>query len=130
MQNITFCCNLEKSGFRGIGLMDAYEHMLSVADSVLRDNHKNASQVLVTKTENGKISAFVNDLSETEEINFLSAQRETLVSLLCVWPNGQIDLPSIRIRKGLVNINPNNADAIVYLQGKEIGIKRLSQTIK
>ena len=109
--------------------MGTYDQMMRVADSVLGENNKNVLQVLVTKTEDGHISSFVNDLSENEEIKFLSAQKETLVVLLCVWTNGLIDLPSIRIRKNLMQINPKNADTVIYLQGEKLRTKLLSDTI-
>ncbi len=129
IQNASACRCLERFVSEDIAFMDTYDQMMRVADSVLGENHKNASQVLVTKTEDGHISSFINDLSENEEIKFLSAQKETLVALLCVWTNGQIDLPSIRIRKKLMQINPKNADTVIYLQGEKFRTKLLSDTI-
>ena len=109
--------------------MDLYEQMMTVAAGTLKEIPENVSQVLVTKTEQGEITVFENDLSSTREAYFLSEQKETLVALLCVWANGQIDVPSMNIRKRLIEINPKNADAVVYLQGKEIIPRSLSQTI-
>ena len=129
IQNASACRCLERSVSEDIAFMGTYDQMMRVADSVLGENNKNVLQVLVTKTEDGHISSFVNDLSENEEIKFLSAQKETLDALLCVWANGQTDLPSIRIRKNLMQINPKNADTIIYLQGEKFRTKLLSDTI-
>lgn len=109
--------------------MQLFEQMKSAADAALEELRADSLQVLVVKTENGEITVFENDLSSTREAYFLSEQKETLAALLCVWANGQIDLPSMNIRKRLIEINPKNADAVVYLQGKEIIPRPLSQTI-
>ena len=109
--------------------MGLYEELMNAADEILKDIHTSGRQVLVTKTEQGKTSAFINDLSSTEEERFLSAQKEPIIALLCVWANRQIDLPSIRIRKGLVEIDSKNADAVIFVQGEEISTRLLSQTI-
>ena len=109
--------------------MDVYEQLMNAADDMLKTIHADGKQVLVVKTEQGKILSFVNDLSSAEEEQFLSIQKEPIVALLCVWANRQIDLPSIRIRKGLVEIDSRNADAVIYVQGEEISTRLLSQTI-
>ena len=109
--------------------MQLFEQMKSAADAALEELRADSLQVLAVKTENGEITVFENDLSSDREAQFLSAQEKTLVALLCVWANGQIDLPSMNIRKRLIEINPKNADAVVYLQGKEIIPRPLSQTI-
>ena len=109
--------------------MQLFEQMKSAADAALEELRADSLQVLVVKTENGEITVFENDLSSDREAQFLSAQEKILVALLCVWANGQIDLPSMNIRKRLIEINPKNADAVVYLQGKEIIPRPLSQTI-
>ena len=109
--------------------MQLFEQMKSAADAALEELRTDSLQVLAVKTENSEITVFENDLSSDREAQFLSAQEKILVALLCVWANGQIDLPSMNIRKRLIEINPKNADAVVYLQGKEIIPRPLSQTI-
>ena len=109
--------------------MDSYLAMKEAAEKALKSIPAGASQVLVTKTESGAISVFANDLSAAAEERFLASQEEALSAILCVWANGQIDVPSIRLRKTLIESNPKNADAVIYLQGEEICKKLLSQTV-
>lgn len=98
-----------------------YEPMKAAADEAIRKNDGKAPQLLVTRTESGKISVFPNDLSAEREERILSAQHEPLSAVLCVWAGGQLDVPSIRVRKGLMDLDPRNAEAAVFLVG-ECGI--------
>lgn len=109
--------------------MDLYEQLMHAAYDAINEIQPNASQIIVTKTVKGAVYTFMNDLSDTAEERFLSFQGETLAALLCIWTNRQIDLPSIRIRKGLLQINPKNGNTAVFLQGEKTIAKPLSQTI-
>jgi len=104
--------------------MERYAKMRQAADAALESSTAATAQVLVTETENGEITVFSNDLSPASEEFFLSQQRQPLTALLCVWSGGSIDVPSIRVRKGLLQTNPKNADAVIYLLG-EHGINTL-----
>ena len=110
-------------------MMDLYEQLMHAAYDAINEIQPNASQIIVTKTVKGAVYTFMNDLSDTAEERFLSFQGETLAALLCIWTNRQIDLPSIRIRKGLLQINPKNGNTAVFLQGEKTIAKPLSQTI-
>lgn len=116
--------NIERNG-----MMDLYEQLMHAAYDAINEIQPNASQIIVTKTVKGAVYTFMNDLSDTAEERFLSFQGETLAALLCIWTNRQIDLPSIRIRKGLLQINPKNGNTAVFLQGEKTIAKPLSQTI-
>lgn len=107
--------------------MERYTQLRKAALAAL-EKAPTAVQVLVTGTRTGGISAFENDLSAEREELFLSAQMEPLAELLCLWASGQPDVPSIRVRKGLMEKDPRNGGAVLYLQG-EMGIvrKRLYQ---
>jgi hypothetical protein len=109
--------------------MDTFESLMDAAGAMLRETRTDPRQVLAVQTQSGAVSAFENDLSADAEARFLSAQKEPLSALLCLWANGQPDVPSIRVREGLLRADPKNAEAIVYLQGENgIGKRRLAQT--
>ncbi len=109
--------------------MELYEQMRQAADAALTNSAADRAQVLVTLTENGDLSVFSNDLSPSSEDLFLSQQRQPLTALLCVWSGGAIDVPSMHVRKGLLQANPKNADAVIYLLGEHgINTRLLRQT--
>ena len=104
--------------------MDRYERMMDAACAARKEQDV-AAQILVTETIDGDICAFANDLSRTGEESFLATQQGTISALLCVWRNGQIDVPSMRVRQGLLRADAQNADALVYLQGENGIVTRL-----
>ena len=109
--------------------MNLFEQMMAAAQAGQKAEPA-AAQVLVTQTARGAIVAFPNDLSADREERFLAAQTEPLAAILCVWANGQLDLPSFRVREGLQQAEPGNADAAVFLQGETAVCTRpLSQTL-
>ena len=109
--------------------MDTFESLMDAAFALLREARTEPRQVLAVQTESGGVSVFENDLSADAEARFLSAQKEPLSALLCLWANGKPDVPSIRIREGLLRADPKNAEAALYLQGEEGIVKRrLAQT--
>ncbi|MBR5093544.1 MAG: hypothetical protein IK095_00480 [Oscillospiraceae bacterium] len=109
--------------------MDRYERMMDAAVAA-RKVQAAAAQILVTETRDGELSAFASDLSAGEEERFLAAQQRTLAAVLCVWRSGLLDVPSIRVRRGLLGADPLNADALVYLQGEHgIVARTLVETV-
>ena len=109
--------------------MERYAKMRQAADTALTGSAAPVPQVLVTQTESGEITVFSNDLSPASEERFLSQQRQPLTALLCVWSGGAIDVPSMHVRKGLLQANPKNADAVIYLLGEHgINTRLLRQT--
>ena len=112
--------------------MDTFESLMDAAGALLRESRTDphSRQVLAVQTQSGAVSAFENDLSADAEDRFLSAQKEPLSALLCLWANGKPDVPSIRIREGLLQADPKNAEAALYLQGEEGIVKRpLAETV-
>ena len=112
--------------------MDNYFQLLNdVAQSILRDSPiEEMRQFLVTMRSDGIIEKFDNNLSEQSENAFLTRQTEPLLAIICVWNNNVLDIPSYRIRVGLIERFPENRDCVVYLRG-EAGIlpKMLSATV-
>ena len=109
--------------------MDHFDQLMAAAQEALR-GAPDAAQVLAIQSQDGRISVFPNDLSAEKEEGLLSAQAGPIAALLCVWANGQLDVPSFRVRKGLLQADPGNEKALVFLQG-EAGVcpKPLSQTL-
>ncbi len=97
--------------------MELFEQMMAAAQAA-QNAAPDAAQILAVQTEGGRISAFPNDLSAAREEAFLAAPAEPLAALLCIWKNGQLDVPSFRVRKGLLQAEPGNADAVLFLQGE------------
>jgi len=103
-----------------------YEQMKAAADAAICENSAKAAQFLVMQTERGEISVFPNDLSAEREEYILSELHEPLSAVLCVWAGGQLDVPSMRVRKGLMDLDPRNAEAAVFLVGERgINARRL-----
>lgn len=73
-------------------------------------------QILVFLTKSDRIEVFINDLSFEREESFIAAQKEPLKALLCCWHNGDIDVPSHRIRQGLLELFTENEDTDIYLK--------------
>ena len=87
-------------------------------------------QVTVLLSTNKNIFVAVNDINGTicEELKF---NKDTKISeMLTMWKDGGIDLPSMNFRKVLVEMDEDNNNVNILLQGKEnYLIKRLSETI-
>jgi len=112
--------------------MDNFFNLLNdVAQSFFR-NHPitDIGQILVTMRSDGTIENYYNNLSEQSENDFLMRQTEPLRALLCVWNNNALDIPSYRIRTGLIAKFPVNKDCVIYLRGQDGPLpKMLSATI-
>ena len=109
--------------------MDRYRRMMDAAIAAWGE-HENALQILVIEGKTGDISSFPNDLSQAVEEHFLAGKPEAITAVLCIWKNGQIDVPSMRVRRGLLEADARNADALVYLQGEDGSVTRsLAKTV-
>lgn len=109
--------------------MDRYRRMMDAARAAWGE-HENALQILVIEGKTGDISSFPNDLSQAVEEHFLAGKPEAITAVLCIWKNGQIDVPSMRVRRGLLEADARNADALVYLQGEDgIVTRSLAKTV-
>ncbi len=82
-----------------------------------------AQQVIVVKTAKSKEYGFANRCvgsAQDEEgfLDMLRAQDDTQIRyLVCMWHSGQIDVPSIRFRRRLISVCPQNRNALLVLQG-------------
>ena len=112
-----------------------FEEMISIANNKLSTVDETveslpAPQVTVLLSAKNHIYAAVNDTDGTlcEECSL--NQDTTITKMLTMWKGGKIDLPSIKFRKALVEMNDENNNTNVLLQWKEkYLIKRLSATL-
>ncbi|MBQ7968544.1 MAG: hypothetical protein IJ292_01845 [Clostridia bacterium] len=112
-----------------------FEEMIRVAKNKLATINEPidslpSSQVTVLLTTNNNIYMAVNDIDGMicEE---LKRNKDTKVlKMLTMWKDGGLDLSSIRFRNALIEMNEQNNNTDVILQGKEdYLIKKLSVTI-
>ena len=101
-----------------------FEQMKRSASSLLagaKDNKYTQVIVLLTEAggEYGKV--VVNALSEdkAEEkalLERLSEAKDTVVTrVLCMWQDGGIDLPSMKFRKLLCELDPKNSESGIFV---------------
>ena len=83
------------------------------------------SQAIVLRGESGKVHSFfapLEDLPAAEDAicRQLSDASDTGITHMAVlWENGQLDLPSHRLRSRLVILDAKNRDALILLQGEK-----------
>ncbi len=111
-----------------------FEDMLKIANTSLAKLDQKAiglpqPQVTVLATDNDFYVA-VND-TDGLICNELKLKDDTkVVLMLTMWKSGQIDLSSLNFRKALVELDQNNNNTDIILQGKNtLNIKKLSVTI-
>ena len=97
------------------------------------------AQVIVLHTEGGRYSVLTirdvfADESEEEKAfwNALEQSNDNVIShLLCSWQNGDLDLPSHRVRTQLCRINEANRKAAILVPTQDgISALRLGVTVK
>lgn len=92
--------------------------------------HPGADQVIAVETSKGITRFFANNLGagtldEDRFVQSLLDQNDTSVKLLvCMWSNGCLDLPSMHLRKHLVEINSENEHTLMLLQATDRPVAR------
>lgn len=92
-----------------------------------------APQVIVTETWDGRTLVLLHDPVESHarEDAFLDTLRENggrVRKLVCMWQGGCLDVPSMYLRKGLMELTPENAACQVLLQGAQgLNVKKLQR---
>ena len=78
-------------------------------------------QVLILQTADDQIHEAIIDAPYDACENLLNAigKGNTVIRLVCCWPNGWFDLPSYHFRKKLCELNPNNETAQMLLTGEK-----------
>ncbi len=109
-----------------------FEKMLGIAKNSLSliGDKKPKEQVTVLFSDKNNCYIAVDDFDGLicEE---LRANKDTkIVRLLTMWKGEHIDLPSIKFRRALIELDEYNNDTDIILQGKENYIvKKLSVTM-
>lgn len=91
--------------------------LLEMGETLLR-NHRESQQVIVLRTAKGDTySCFEGTDQEDALLNILRENNDTLISaMVSIWHNGNLDIPSLRLRKAVLNLNPRNAEAQIIVQ--------------
>ena len=88
-----------------------------------------ASQVSVICTDKNNTYIAKNDIDGSICDQLISNDDTRIVKLLTIWKNGQVDLPSLAFRKAILEMNSENKDTNILLQGKEgLIVKKLFET--
>lgn len=104
------------------------DKMLVLAKNALKGVEKQQytqAVVFVTSKGNEYCSVIVNAISETkadekELLGKLHSAEDTEVHyILCMWHNGDIDIPSYELRKMLIQLNHENNNARSFVRSKD-----------
>lgn len=88
-------------------------------------------QLLAVVTEAGTHYFEINHGTKDEAAALAAlGQDRRALAVLCMWKGGELDVPSMYFRKGLLDLNPENGEAWILLQGEDrILAKRLADTL-
>ena len=112
-----------------------FEEMLEVARNKLATLNEIVDglpepQVTILLTDNDNIYVAVNDVDGTICEELKQGKDTRAIKMLTMWKDGQLDLSSFRFRNALIEMNEQNNNTDIILQGKEdYLIKKLSVTI-
>lgn len=92
------------------------------------EENPEAEQVIVVKTAKGQVCHFANRAvtagDRRDEDAFLAelahGGETELRALVCLWQGQALDVPSFHFRSRLLELCPNNKDAVVLLQGEDV----------
>jgi len=125
---------------RGPGGEDpVLEALLQKARDILDDAPCGpGSQALVLQTKQGRIlSVFVPDAMRVtrpeEEQQLLSqlCREDEVIALVCLWAQGDVDLPRYEFREDLCRLNPQNENArMVLITTGGYGTKTIARTMR
>ena len=91
--------------------------LLCTANGYRNARKMTEGQVIVMRRCSGGLAVYENDLSEPAEQAILGEQKEPVTEILCCSYSGETEVPSARLRSGLLAAFSENADAKVYLSG-------------
>lgn len=111
-----------------------FEKMISIAKSKLEDINEEPLQLpspqVTVLASNNKIYVAINEADGTICEQLKRDKNTKIYKMITMWKDGSIDLPSINLRKALIELNEDNNNTDIMLQGKEgCLIKKLSVTI-
>lgn len=84
-----------------------------------------AEQIVVVKTRKGRICAFINQIfsfGTRDEDCFIqrirAEENEEIEAIVCMWGTGELDIPSMNLRNGLLSLIPTNESSLIILQAE------------
>ncbi len=120
--------------------MAVFASMKKRAEALLQNTeHEQYTQavVLLSDTQKEYSAIIKNALSKerTDERSLLEGLKsagDTGISyILCMWQDGSIDIPSLKFRKMLFDLNEQNARSLIFVMTKNgISGAKLENTIK
>lgn len=89
--------------------------------------------VIVFETDKGVVYSEKFSVCEDYEYAFIDKMRAssdyTIKKIVCMFNNGQLDVPSFALRKTLIELNESNKDAdILLLSSQGLCTRKLKQT--
>lgn len=118
-------------------LTSEFYYLLDEAEKLIRAD-PSADQVIVVRTAKGSVCHLLNrsimagDTKEEDAFFTMLIDREetAIQAVVCMWNNRSIDLPSSHFRHRLMELCPDNQNAVVLLQGENaLIVKKLEQLI-
>ena len=119
---------------------DTFETVRKAATDLLTNAKKeNATQAIVLYSASGKTYRKIienacseDKKAEKELLAELKAAADTEIRyVLCMWQDHNIDIPSFAFRRMLVELDPQNQDALLFVTTKEgIAVIKASSTMK
>lgn len=111
-------------------LIQIAKEKLTMVDETVDVEGLPAPQVTVLLTANDAVYVAVNDVDGSVCETLKQKQDTKILRMLTMWKDGGVDLSSYRFRATLVEMNEDNADTAVILQGENgLHIKRLGATL-
>ena len=111
-----------------------FNDLLSFAKEILSKANQikeglQESQAIVFTTAKSYTYVSVGDTPQEICSQLISDNDTRILKLLTMWKNGQVDLPSLAFRKAILEMNIENKDTNILLQGKEgLIVKKLFET--
>ncbi len=124
------------AGKEVLHMKSIYEKLEATARSLTKKLTKE-KQAVALLSKNGRIYSAVQNISAGEEeielvLSELQENKDTAVlSVICMFDSGDVDLPSYAFRKVLLRLNAMNKNTGIYLKGQSGYIeKRLKDTMR
>ncbi len=112
-----------------------FDELKDLAEQALENAEQNQyTQAVVLLTANGNKYSILLENALSNEINFakLSDANDTEISgILCMWQDGNVDVPSMHFRKKLCDLDPLNENAEIFVRTRDgFSAVKLKNTLK
>ncbi len=113
-----------------------FDDLINLAKDTLSKRNKvrdglPVPQAVVFTTDKSYTYVSIDDTVEDICRKLVSNHDTRIMKLLVMWKNQEIDLPSLALRKAIVEMNAENKDTNILLQGTNgFIVKKLSETLE